>query len=250
LFKNRNKEYGGYALRKTYAKRFLLSFVLVISFVALVTGLLFVNEVFIKDNRLSLSDQINLKTVSYEDEMLPVLNLLPQLPEPGQKPVLKPETNTAIALRQDVAPLNRNLKEQIKPTVITDTSLKKIAEKLLKKREIQPRLVNPNDTLTILLDEVPQFPGGLAAIRQFFVAHQKYPKGALVRGIYGDAIVSFQVNKEGKVEKPKIIRGIDPELDFEAIRLISLLPQWKPGYYNGEPITCMMVLPVEFVIKK
>ena len=98
-------------------------------------------------------------------------------------------------------------------------------------------------------DEWPEFPGGESVLKKFLTDNIKYPEDALEKGIWGDAYVSFIITKEGKVIAPRISRGVDPSLDKEALRLVSSLPEWKPGKENGENVNVWYTVPVRFRIK-
>jgi len=132
----------------------------------------------------------------------------------------------------------------------TDTSSNKIADVLLKRHKdlLKEKSVKP-DTIKLVLEKAPQFPGGNTAFQYYFYINQKYPVNALLAGIQGSTIVSFVVNEEGMVKDVKVVSGIDPELDMEAIRLVKSMPQWQPAIYKGKPIACMLVIPVDFAIR-
>jgi TonB family protein len=101
-------------------------------------------------------------------------------------------------------------------------------------------------------DQMPEFPGGEKALRNFLKSKTKYPKKALKKGIQGKVYVNFTVTETGKLEKIYIIRGVDPILDQEALRVIKSMPDWNPGkiwnstYPNGKSINMSFTIPVEF----
>ncbi|MCF6356730.1 MAG: TonB family protein, partial [Draconibacterium sp.] len=99
-----------------------------------------------------------------------------------------------------------------------------------------------------LLDkkEMPQFPGGELALRNFIAENIQYPETALEKGIQGKVYVSFIINTKGKVTDAKISRGVDPSLNKEALRVINLLPLWKPGKQRGEFVDVTYTVPVSF----
>lgn len=131
-----------------------------------------------------------------------------------------------------------------------DTSLNKLADILLKRhKDLLKEKTFQTDTIRLVLEKAPQFPGGNTALQFYFYKNQQYPVNALIAGIHGSTIVSFVVNEKGMVEEPKVVSGIDPELDMEAIRLVKSMPPWQPAYYKGKPIACMLVIPVDFGIR-
>jgi len=96
------------------------------------------------------------------------------------------------------------------------------------------------------VEEMPEFPGGVKALREYLNANFNYPAAAIEKGISGKVFVNFIVSKTGAVTNVKIFNGIDPILDNEAIRLVKTLPNWKPGKQNGEPVDVIYNIPVEF----
>nr|MDA3892773.1 M56 family metallopeptidase [Salinivirgaceae bacterium] len=96
------------------------------------------------------------------------------------------------------------------------------------------------------VDNMPQFEGGDSALRDFIASHVKYPKEAKEDGIQGRVFVQFVVSKNGKVEQVKVVRGVHDLLDKEALRVISALPDWKPGMKNGKCVTVSFTVPINF----
>lgn len=95
-------------------------------------------------------------------------------------------------------------------------------------------------------DQNPEFPGGLQGLMQFLGSNLIYPAEAHKNKVEGRVLVKFVVTKTGKVENICIERSVSPELDAEAIRVVSLLPEFIPGKVNGEPVNVWFVLPITF----
>ena len=100
-----------------------------------------------------------------------------------------------------------------------------------------------------IVEEMPQFPGGEMALRKFIANAIKYPVIAQENGVQGKVYVSFVVGKDGSVSDARIIRGIDPSLDKEALRVVNSLPIWKPGKQRGEPVRVSFSVPISFVLQ-
>ena len=97
------------------------------------------------------------------------------------------------------------------------------------------------------IEQDPIFPGGQAALLQYIASQIRYPKEALENGIHGRVIVQFVVTSTGSVGTVKVVRGIDPELDKEAIRVVKSLPKFTPGKINGQPVNCWYTsFPITF----
>ena len=96
---------------------------------------------------------------------------------------------------------------------------------------------------------MPEFPGGVKALRQYLAATVKYPKIAQEKGIQGKVYVTFVVNKDGSVLNTKIARGVDPLLDAEALRVVSSLPKWNPGKQKGQAVAVQYTVPINFALQ-
>jgi TonB family protein len=102
------------------------------------------------------------------------------------------------------------------------------------------------DKTYVAVEEMPEFPGGTEAINPFIKANLQYPKNAVETGITGKVFIDFTITKTGKVENVKISKGLQPLLDEEALRVIRLMPDWKPGTQNGEKVEVKYQLSVSF----
>lgn len=97
-----------------------------------------------------------------------------------------------------------------------------------------------------IVEEMPEFPGGDTALMQYINKSIKYPVIAQENGIQGRVVVTFVINKDGKVVDAQVVRGVDPALDKEALRVINTLPAWKPGKQRGKPVRVKYTFPVLF----
>ena len=100
-----------------------------------------------------------------------------------------------------------------------------------------------------IVEEMPEFPGGEAALHQYIAKSIKYPVIAQENGIQGRVYVSFVINQKGEVTNVKIARGVDPALDKEAIRVIQSMPKWKPGKQRGKAVKVSFTVPINFVLQ-
>jgi protein TonB len=100
-----------------------------------------------------------------------------------------------------------------------------------------------------IVEDMPEFPGGEAALRQFIASAIKYPVIAQENGIQGRVYVTFVVNTDGSVADAKIARGVDPSLDKEALRVVNTLPKWKPGMQRGKAVRVSYTVPINFVLQ-
>lgn len=96
---------------------------------------------------------------------------------------------------------------------------------------------------------IPKFPGGKKVLYMFIKANFKYPKAAKKEKIQGKVLVGFVVNKSGKVEKTRVLKSVDHNLEKEALRIVNLMPDWTPGTYNGKKVSVPFTLPINFKLR-
>ena len=102
-------------------------------------------------------------------------------------------------------------------------------------------------TIFEVVEQMPEFPnGGMAGLMQLLSKNIKYPTIAQENGTQGRVTVQFVVNKDGSIVDAKVIRGVDPYLDKEALRVIGTMPKWKPGMQRGKPVRVKYTVPVMF----
>ncbi len=102
-----------------------------------------------------------------------------------------------------------------------------------------------NEIFTVV-EDMPEFPGGQVELLKFIGKSVKYPVIAQENGIQGRVIVTFTVERDGSVADAKIVRGVDPSLDKEALRVINSMPKWKAGMQRGKPVRVKYTIPVTF----
>ena len=103
-----------------------------------------------------------------------------------------------------------------------------------------------NDTVFDIVDEMPEFPGGIDAMTGFVASNIKYPQDAIDEGKEGRVFVSFVVEKDGWVSNVKVLKGVCESIDEEAARVVRGMPRWKPGMKDGKPARVSFQLPVTF----
>lgn len=105
---------------------------------------------------------------------------------------------------------------------------------------------NPGDEVFTVVEDMPEYPGGTNALLEFISKNVRYPEEARKNNIEGRVILSFIVNKEGRVVDPQVVRGVSPELDQEALRVIGQMGKWTPGKQRGVPVNVKYTLPISF----
>lgn len=107
-----------------------------------------------------------------------------------------------------------------------------------------------SDGVYLMPDQLPEFPGGIQAMMKFLSTNIKYPVEAQKKGISGRVIVQFVIMEDGTLDQAKVIRGVAPLLDEEALRVVKSMPKWKPGMDRGEAVKVRFTAPIMFNLSK
>jgi len=99
------------------------------------------------------------------------------------------------------------------------------------------------------LADKPKYPGGEEALRAFLASSVRYPVIAAENGIEGTVYLNFVISKTGRVEKVSILRGVDASLDKEAMRVVSMMPDWEPGRQGTKPVPVSYQVPIKFALQ-
>ena len=105
-------------------------------------------------------------------------------------------------------------------------------------------------TVFEVVEKMPEYPGGMSAMMEFIGKNIKYPVAAQKAKIQGRVVIQFIVDKEGNIICPRVIRGADPLLDAEAIRLTTIMPKWKPGMQRGQAVNVKYTVPIMFRLQE
>ncbi len=115
--------------------------------------------------------------------------------------------------------------------------------------KLQPTTVNVDEDNPLnfqVVERLPEFPGGMSAFVQWLTKNLKYPLTAQRTKRKGTVLVSFIVNKDGSIADRKVVKSVSPELDREALRVLRLMPKWKPGEDHGQPCRTYICIPIVF----
>ena len=113
-----------------------------------------------------------------------------------------------------------------------------------------PEEEEEEEVVFVVVESMPEFPGGQQALFKYLGDNVKYPVIAQENGIQGRVICQFVVNKDGSIVDIEVVRsGGDPSLDKEAVRVIKSMPKWKPGKQRGKPVRVKFTLPVNFKLQ-
>ena len=119
-------------------------------------------------------------------------------------------------------------------------------DELVESNHLLVQTEDDSDKIYDKVEELPAFPGGEIALMRFLSDNMKYPKVARESGIQGRVVVQFVVGSDGSIGNAKVIRSINPYLDKEALRVVSVMPRWKPGMQKGKPVSVQYTMPLMF----
>ncbi|HBG41049.1 MAG TPA: M56 family peptidase [Porphyromonadaceae bacterium] len=120
----------------------------------------------------------------------------------------------------------------------------------IKVTDVKVGMDNGNEKVFEVVDESATFPGGQPKLMSFLNDNIQYPVEAQKKGIQGRVIVQFIVRKDGRIFDAVVLRGADPLLDAEALRLVNVMPEWIPGKLKKQPVNVLFTLPVVFSLQK
>jgi len=254
LFKDRNQEYGAYELRKDSSRRHRLG---IIAAIVLLILVIFVPILYkqivekVKDRNVEVT---TLSNIEIEKKVEKPKDIIIEKPAPPLKssikftpPVIKPDEE----VQED---------EQIKTQeelINTDVNISVADVKGTDEEngqdigDLNNMIVGEDTTSTpyAVVEQMPEFPGGEAALQRYLHNSVKYPNIAMENGIQGKVYVGFVVERNGSISNVRIARGVDASLDKEAMRVVRMMPKWIPGKQNGEPVRVSFTAPINFVLE-
>lgn len=172
-----------------------------------------------------------------EEEIIPITRMVVQTPPPPPPPKVVEILNI---VEDDV-----ELEEELELESIDDSD---------EPIEIAPVIQQTAEATTdsevfIVVEQMPEFPGGVNAMRAYLAKNIKYPVVALENGLQGTVYVSFVVNQDGSIVDVNILRGVDSSLDKEAVRVVQSMPKWKPGRQGGKSVRVSYQVPISFKLQ-
>lgn len=246
VFESRNKEYGAYRLRKRYSRNVAISLLIgiVIISTAIITPYLNAKALENQASRAERQVEIMMENLDQPNE-----TVAPPPPPP-------PPPQEAVQQARYVPPV---VVDSVKPEEMVQ--LMTAAEAIVEvqdvdvnveivevvKEEVQEE--DPEATPFVVVEEMPMFPGGDTELLKYIAENTNYPEIAKENNIQGRVIVRFCVTSRGGVSQVSILKGVDPELDKEAIRVVTSLPAFKPGKQGGQPVPVWYMVPITFTLK-
>ncbi len=252
IFEKKNQGYGAFDHRRRSARRHAIALTIAsIVFILGITGPSLIRSILPKQKEVDTTVR---KLTEIKIEKPPQENILKEIPPPPPPvrntikftpPVIKPDEMVAEA---DEPKMQKEVVEEKAAigTVNFDKGTDDVAAPIAKKAvtEITEEVEQP----FVVVEQMPQFPGGEKEMMKFIKANLKYPVIAQEMGVSGTVIVNFVVGRDGKISRIKVMRGIGSGCDEEAIRVLEKMPAWSPGKQGGKPVLVSYTIPIKFVL--
>ena len=258
VFEGRNQTYGAYRLRKSTGKRNVWSLLIVLIAAVVIFSVIAIKNVIQANQRVAVTTAVELSSIETKKKQPKVEKKAPvKIEQPKVEKVKSSIKFTAPVIKkdEDVKPEEEmKTQEDLQKTKTTIGAFNVVGndevggEVLKAKEEIaqpEPPKEEENKVFDVV-EEQPSFPGGQGALMQWLRDNIKYPVIAAENGIEGRVIVQFVVSKTGSISGVTVVRGVDPSLDKEAVRVVSSMPNWTPGKQNGTTVNVRYTLPVTF----
>ncbi|CCX65174.1 tonB protein [Prevotella sp. CAG:1058] len=261
VFEGRNQEYGAYRLRKSTGKRNIWSIVIVLIAAVVIFSAIAIKNVIQANQRVAVTTAVELSSIQTKKQAKVEKKAPVKIEQPKQVEKVKSSikfTAPVIKKDEDVKPeeemKNQDDLQKTKTTIgaFNVVGNDEIGGEVLKAKEeiAQPEPPKEEENKVFdVVEEQPSFPGGQGALMQWLRDNIKYPVIAAENGIEGRVIVQFVVSKSGSISNVNVVRGVDPSLDKEAVRVVSNMPNWTPGKQNGTTVNVRYTLPVTFKLQ-
>jgi periplasmic protein TonB len=245
VFEARNKEYGAYKLRKKYNRTVLVALLVgvIIIATAIITPYLNAKAAENRGKRAERQVEIKLENLDTPAEQVAP----PPPPPPPPTDVVQQQRYVPPQVVDSIRP------EDVKQLMTADQAQTEVTNKDVVeavqqvKEEVQETEAEPEPF--VVVEEMPSFPGGDAALLKYVMEHTEYPEIAKENNIQGKVIIRFCVTPKGGVSQVSVLKGVDPELDKEAMRVVATLPPFKPGKQGGKPVPVWYMVPINFTLK-
>ena len=159
-----------------------------------------------------------------------------------QSVVVKDETSLTILMRDDV----QSMEEMVVMGMSPKSENADVVFEMPLEEAKKPEVPQQEEVIFQVVEEMPKYPGGLQEAMVFIGKNIKYPVEAQQAKIEGRVIVRFVVGRDGSVSDVEVMRGVSPELDAEAVRVVSMMPKWIPGKQRGKAVAVKYTMPIMF----
>ncbi|MDX2002043.1 MAG: energy transducer TonB [Chitinophagales bacterium] len=253
IFQGRNQDYGAFELRRNSARNALIAMGIALTVSTLLISAPVIAKFFMGEEEDTLVKVTEVDALAAPPPIDP--NEPP--PPPVEPP---PPLKTTIKFTPPVIVKDEEVTEadEPPPQVEDDTATSGATTQIGDPTGVDDVLPTPTgpsvidegpEEIRTFVEQMPEFPGGQAALLKYIAEHTNYPDVARENDIEGTVFVKFVVDKEGRVGQAQVIKSIDKYLDKEALRVVSALPAFKPGKQNGKAVPVYFTVPIKFTLK-
>lgn len=260
VFEGRNQAYGAYKLRKGTAKRNVWALIIVGLAAALLYLGLQLQKMAEANKKVENTQAVELAKLNTEKKEAKVekKEIIKQEPEKVVEQVKSSVKFTAPVIKkdsevkeEDEIKLDEVQKSDKAVGAFTVEGNDEVGGAVLKAKEDiaapePPKHVDEETKIFTVVEQMPMYPGGDGALMGYLRDNIHYPTVAAENGVQGRVVVGFVVERDGSITDVKILRGVDPSLDREAMRVVKNMPKWTPGKQNGSAVRVKYQVPVSF----
>ncbi len=260
VFEGRNQAYGAYKLRKGTAKRNIWALIIVGLAAALLYLGLQLQKMAEANKKVENTQAVELAKLNTEKKEAKVekKEIIKQEPEKVVEQVKSSVKFTAPIIKkdsevkeEDEIKLDEVQKSDKAVGAFTVEGNDEVGGAVLKAKEDiaapePPKHVVEETKIFTVVEQMPMFPGGDGALMGYLRDNIHYPTVAAENGVQGRVVVGFVVERDGSITDVNILRGVDPSLDREAMRVVKSMPKWTPGKQNGSAVRVKYQVPVSF----
>lgn len=260
VFEGRNQAYGAYKLRKGTAKRNVWALIIVGLAAALLYLGLQLQKMAEANKKVENTQAVELAKLNTEKKEAKVekKEIIKQEPEKVVEQVKSSVKFTAPIIKkdsevkeEDEIKLDEVQKSDKAVGAFTVEGNDEVGGAVLKAKEDiaapePPKHVVEETKIFTVVEQMPMYPGGDGALMGYLRDNIHYPTVAAENGVQGRVVVGFVVERDGSITDVKILRGVDPSLDREAMRVVKSMPRWNPGKQNGSAVRVKYQVPVSF----
>ena len=190
----------------------------------------------------NLSAPKNYATETFIPEEIDI-NLTQREPEPPKPQIEQP----TVVISTDIEVVNEPVEHQ---NIFTGEDAQNLPQVIAAVATAPRRVEKPDESIFDFAEIAPEYMGGSSELMKFLSGNIRYPQSDLEMEIQGRVVCTFVVEKDGSITDIQVLRGVSPGIDREAIRVISEMPKWKPGFQNGRTVRVKYTLPIQFRIKR
>jgi protein TonB len=246
VFKNRNKEYGSYYLRKKYRKFLTISLIIGFVLVGVIVAYPLINAYINKERLIREKEKevgVTIDNIKQEDAPPP-----PPPPPPPEAMVEKVKFTAPVVVEDTTIEVSMANMDDLNKKGNVEAPTEDIVVDV---KDDGPKVIETpvQQEIFTVVEEQPGYPGGEEARIGFLQQNIKYPEEAKELGIQGKVFVTFVVEVDGAISDVRVLRGIGGGCDEEAIRVVKSMPKWVPGKQRGVPVRVQFNLPIKFTLQ-